>query len=130
MDSFSISFRTVLQIALFFFLACLVLWVVIPVARPFAAGLAAGMTVSLINARYLMWKIVRWADRLPRTGQVSARHKAPGLGFFTRAAMAALVVIVAHNVDYLSLLATLIGIFSTQVLMMPLIWMVTERRKQ
>jgi len=111
MDDFAAHLKTVQNVFLFFLSFCLVAWALLVDYRPYSAGLMLGSIVSMINARFLAWKVVKFADavveKTPRKGS---------LGFLTRAAIAALAAIVAVRYpQYIALSTTIAGYFFAQL---------------
>ncbi|MCD1260899.1 ATP synthase subunit I [Paenibacillus athensensis] len=111
MDDFSAHLKTVQNVFLFFLSFCLVAWALLVDYRPYSAGLMLGSIVSMINARFLAWKVTRFADavieKTPRKGS---------LGFLTRAAIAALAAIVAVRYpQHIALSTTIAGYFFAQL---------------
>ncbi|MFN0224578.1 ATP synthase subunit I [Paenibacillus sp. KR2-11] len=113
MDEFSAHLKTVQNIFLFFLSFCLVGWALLEGYRPYVAGVMLGSAVSMINARYLAWKIrkVTGSD-----GDEQPPARKANMGFMTRAAIATLAGIVAIRYpEHVSLPTTVAGYFFTQL---------------
>ena len=111
MDDFSAHLRTVQNVFLFFLSFCLAAWAVLVDYRPYLAGLMLGAIVSMINAKYLAWKIHKFTAMA-----LEQKRRKMNLGFLTRAALAALAGLVAIRYpQHVSLIPTVIGYFFTQL---------------
>ena len=116
MNEFSAHLKTV-QNAFFFFLSfCLAAWAIFVDYRHYSAGLMLGSSVSMINARYLAWKIHKLSDKVIAS---PSEQRVPGktnIGFLTRAALAGLAGLVAVRYpEYVSLPTTVAGYFFVQL---------------
>jgi ATP synthase protein I len=109
MDDLDAQLRAVTRFTLFGMSACLLAWALFPGLRPYAAGLAIGMAVSLINMRYLGMKIKQMTILV-----MSNESKRFNLGFLTRAAMAVLTVLIAKELDGVNVYAAIAGLFFSQ----------------
>lgn len=103
----------------------MVLWAALPAYRPLLAGLVLGVSVSSLNLMHLARK-VRVAGELAAKRSVGRRYNT---GFLTRASLAALAAIVAINSERISLLGTVIGLFSGYLATL-LLFMVMEKKEQ
>lgn len=111
MDDFSAHLKTVQNVFLFFLSFCLAAWAVLVEYRPYAAGLILGSAVSMINARYLAWKIQKFA-----TAAIEKKGRKVNLGFLTRAAMAALAGLIAIRYpQHFAFTTTIAGYFFAQL---------------
>jgi ATP synthase protein I len=90
MDDFSAHLKTVKNVFLFFLSFCLTVWALFVEYRPYSAGLMLGSVASMINARYLAWKIHKFTE-----AALEKKGRKVNLGFLTRAAIAALAGLVA-----------------------------------
>lgn len=106
MDDLDAQLKAMTRFSLLSLSACLLAWALMPEWRPYAAGLAMGMVVSLINMRYLGMKIKQMTILV-----ISKESKRFNLGFLTRAAMVVLTVLLAKEFDQVNLIATIIGLF-------------------
>lgn len=102
---------------------CLLAWVFSPVAKPIFAGLALGAVASLINSMYLSLRVRRLAE-LAATGQ--GRRK--GIGFWTRAAVAVVAVLVANRYPEIHIYGVVAGLFFSQLV--TLVLAAISRRNQ
>ncbi|WP_158289670.1 ATP synthase subunit I [Paenibacillus flagellatus] len=109
MNDLSGFLKTISKFSLYLFAAGLLLWAVLTEYRPFVAGLLLGMAISLTNFVYLGLK-TRQLGELVAQG-VKKRFN---LGFFTRASLAVLAVMVAYKSERFDLAATIIGLFYAQ----------------
>jgi ATP synthase protein I len=95
MNEFSAHLKT-FQNAFFFFLSfCLVAWALFVEYRPYSAGLMLGSAVSMINARYLAWKIRKLSEKAIAAGPEQKVPSKSNIGFLTRAAIAGLAGLIA-----------------------------------
>jgi len=117
MDEFSAHLKTVQNVFYFFLSFCLVLWAVFVEFRPYAAGVMLGACASMINAKYLAWKIRKLSDKV--IAVAADEQKGPyrgNIGFLTRGAIAALAGIAAVRYpQYFSLPTTIAGYFFVQL---------------
>jgi ATP synthase protein I len=109
MDDLNTHLRTVMRVSLLLMSATLLLWASMVEYRPYAAGFALGLVVSLINTYYLGMKIKQMTILI--TSQPGKRFN---LGFMTRAAMAILVVMLAYQLEGTNVYATVGGLFTSQ----------------
>ncbi|WP_426450450.1 ATP synthase subunit I [Paenibacillus sp. S-38] len=113
MDDFSAHLKTVQNTFLFFLSFCLVGWALLEGYRPYFAGLMLGATVSIINARYLAWKIRRVTGS---EGDGPPPARKANMGFMTRAAIATMAGLLANRYpEFVSLPTTVAGYFFTQL---------------
>lgn len=111
MDDFTAHLKTVQRITIFFLSFCFMGWAISPLYRDLFAGLILGTAVSLLNARYLAWKI----EQLGQVVLEKTKRKV-NLGFITRASMALIAVVVAYRFQgYVALSTTLAGLFFVQL---------------
>lgn len=110
MDDFAAHLKTVQRITLFFLSFCFLGWALVPVYRGYFAGLILGTVFSLINSRYLAWKI-------EQIGQAAAEktNRKINLGFFTRASMALIAVLISLKFEQIEFSTTLAGLFFAQL---------------
>ncbi|MBD2863583.1 ATP synthase subunit I [Paenibacillus oceani] len=109
MDDLNAHLRMVMRVSLLLMSATLLLWASMVDYRSYAAGFALGLVVSLINTYYLGMKIKQMTILI--TSQTGKRFN---LGFMTRAAMAILVVMLAHQLEGTNVYATVGGLFTAQ----------------
>ncbi|MFH5187620.1 ATP synthase subunit I [Paenibacillus sp. TAB 01] len=92
-------------------------WAVFVEFRPYAAGIMLGACASMINAKYLAWKIRKLSDKV--IAVAADEQKGPyrgNIGFLTRGAIAALAGIAAVRYpQYFSLPTTIAGYFFVQL---------------
>jgi ATP synthase protein I len=106
MDEFTAHLKTVQNVFLFFLSFCLAAWALLVEYRPYVAGLMLGSVASMINAKYLAWKIRKFTK-----GAIEKGRKV-NLGFLTRAAIAALAGLVAVRYpQHFALTTTIAGYF-------------------
>jgi ATP synthase protein I len=111
MDDFSAHLKTVQNVFLFFLSFCLAAWALFVEYRPYTAGLMLGSVTSMINARYLAWKIHKFTD-----AALEKKGRKVNLGFLTRAAIAALAGLVAVRYpQHVALTTTITGYFFAQL---------------
>jgi ATP synthase protein I len=111
MDDFSAHLKTVQNVFLFFLSFCLAAWALFVEYRPYSAGLMLGSVASMINARYLAWKIHKFTE-----AALEKKGRKVNLGFLTRAAIAALAGLVAFRYpQYVALTTTIAGYFFAQL---------------
>jgi ATP synthase protein I len=110
MDEFPQTLKTVQSITMFFLSFCLVGWAVLVDYRPYFAGLLIGTCASLINSRHLGWKITK----LTKVALDNSGRKV-NMGFLTRAAIAALAVVVSIRYEQFAFSTALAGLFFTQL---------------
>lgn len=111
MNDLSTLLRIVFRTALFFMSFCLLLWAVVPVLKPYAAGFLLGMVISLANAWILRVKtaaIVQLA--------LSSESKRLTTGYLSRASMVAVGTAVCLQFpDHFNLVTTVVGFFFVQL---------------
>jgi len=110
MDEFTAHLRKVQKISFFFLSFCFMAWAVLPAYREYAAGLILGTAVSMINSRYLAWKI-----RLLSKAAIEQSGRKINMGFVTRAAMSLLAVLIAYKFEQVAISTTLVGLFFVQL---------------
>ncbi|SEC32623.1 ATP synthase subunit I [Paenibacillus sp. GP183] len=111
MDDFSAHLKTVQNVFLFFLSFCLAAWALLVEYRPYSAGLMLGSVASMINARYLAWKIHKFTE-----AALEKKGRKVNLGFLTRAAIAALAGLVAVRYpQHVALTTTIAGYFFAQL---------------
>jgi ATP synthase protein I len=111
MDDFSAHLKAVQNVFLFFLSFCLAAWAVLVEYRPYMAGLMLGSVASMINARYLAWKIHKFT-----AAAIEQKGRKVNLGFLTRAAIAALAGLIAVRYpQHIALTTTIAGYFFAQL---------------
>ncbi|UJF33283.1 ATP synthase subunit I [Paenibacillus hexagrammi] len=111
MDDFSAHLKTVQNVFLFFLSFCLAAWALLVDYRVYVAGIMLGSIVSMINARYLAWKIFKMSAAV-----VEQKGRKVNIGFLTRAAIAALAGIIAIRYpQHVALTTTVAGYFFVQL---------------
>lgn len=110
MDDLSAHVKTVTRLTFFFLSVCCLAWVFLPAYESWWGGLMIGGAASLLNARHLAWKVTR-------IGANAAAHtnRRANLGFFTRACIALLAVVIAIKTYTFQLPATVAGLFVAQL---------------
>jgi len=109
MNEFGLHLHKVQRITFLLLSLCFLSWALLPAYRSYCAGLILGISVSLINARYTAWKIEQVANMA-----LSQTKRKANLGFFTRASIALIAVIIAIRVEQIELSTTLVGLFVVQ----------------
>jgi ATP synthase protein I len=111
MDDFLAHLKTVQNVFLFFLSFCLAAWALFVEYRPYTAGLMLGSAASMINGKYLAWKIHKFT-----IAAVEKKGRKVNLGFLTRAAIAALAGLVAVRYpQHVALATTIAGYFFVQL---------------
>jgi len=111
MDEFSATLKTVQNVFLFFLSFCLAAWAILVDYRVYIAGLMLGALASMINARFLAWKINKLG-----AAAIEQKGRKVTLGFLTRAAIAAVAGLVAVRYpQHFALATTIAGYFFTQL---------------
>lgn len=111
MDDFSAHLKTVQNVFLFFLSFCLAAWALLVDYRIYIAGLMLGSLASMINAKYLAWKIHKFTAAV-----IEQKGRKVNLGFPTRAAIAALAGLVASRYpEHVALITTIVGYFFAQL---------------
>ncbi|WP_248929367.1 ATP synthase subunit I [Paenibacillus hamazuiensis] len=111
MDDFSAHLKTVQRMAFFFLSFCFMGWALVPQHRPYMAGLILGTCVSMINARYLAWKI----EQLTKAVMEKSNRKI-NMGFITRASTSLLAILVCYRFQQqFAFSTTLAGLFFAQL---------------
>lgn len=110
MDDLSAHLRTVTRITFLFLSLCCIGWAIWPAHNSLFGGLGIGAVASLVNASHLSWKVQRIGANAAVQGS-----KRNNLGFFTRACIGLLAVVVATEYFSLSLIGTVIGLFVAQL---------------
>jgi len=111
MDELSIRLKTVQRVVIFFLSFCFLAWAVIPGYRPLFAGWIIGTAVSMLNARYLAWKIRTLSD-----AALEGKRRRGGLGFGTRAAIAVLAIWAVYKFpEHVSIWTTVTGLIFVQL---------------
>jgi hypothetical protein len=123
MDETIAIVKTVTRLSLLIMSALLVGWVMYPEYRTVTMGMVLGMGVGLINTSYLSMKVRKLAKAL------ASQERAFGLGYLTRLSLTILVVMFAIKMEYLSLVATIVGLFIPQILTIPVAIYLSMRKK-
>jgi ATP synthase protein I len=111
MDDFSATLKTVQNVFLFFLSFCLAAWALLVDYRVYIAGLMLGSLASIVNARFLAWKINKMA-----AAAIEQKGRKVTLGFLTRAAIAAFAGLVAVRYpQHIALPTTVAGYFFAQL---------------
>lgn len=95
MNEFTAHLKTFQNVFLFFLSFCLVAWALFVEYRPYSAGLMLGAAVSMINARYLAWKIRKLTDKVIAAPPGQGIPSKANIGFLTRAAVGGLAGLIA-----------------------------------
>ncbi|RTE08985.1 ATP synthase subunit I [Paenibacillus whitsoniae] len=111
MDEFSATLKTVQNIFLFFLSFCLAAWAFFVDYRVYIAGIMLGSLASMINARFLAYKINKMA-----AAAIEQKGRKVTLGFLTRAAIAGFAGLVAVRYpEQVALTTTIVGYFFAQL---------------
>ncbi|GIP21806.1 MULTISPECIES: ATP synthase subunit I [Paenibacillus] len=108
-------YRRVLKVATYSVLAlCFIAAALVGSYKSIPLGIALGVVVSYVNANYLAFKVRRFMDGI--TGQEKRR---PGLGFFTRAALALAAAMIAYKKpEMFNMFAVVGGLVFSQFLLL------------
>lgn len=110
MNDLSTLLRSVYRTTLFFILACLMMWAFVPMLKPYAAGLALGTCISLLNAWILQMRIYKITQvALENSG------KRVHAGFAARASMVLLGTMISVRFPVFHLACTISGFFFVQL---------------
>ncbi|TDF93553.1 ATP synthase subunit I [Paenibacillus piri] len=116
MNDLSAHLKTVQNVFLFFLSFCLAVWAIFVDYRPYLAGLMLGSAASMINARYLAWKIRKLSEKVIAAPSEQKPPRQAGIGFLTRAAIAGLAGLVAVRYpQHVALATTVAGYFFAQL---------------
>lgn len=111
MDEFSATLKTVQNIFLFFLSFCLAAWAFFVDYRVYIAGIMLGSLASMVNARFLAYKINKMA-----AAAIEQKGRKVTLGFLTRAAIAGFAGLVAVRYpEQVALTTTIVGYFFAQL---------------
>jgi ATP synthase protein I len=106
MNEMSVHLNRFTKLLIFFLLICLLVWLLFPDYRIYAAGLIVGSFVSYINTYYLSLKIKQLTQAV-----VNKSSKRINLGFLTRASIAVLAMmwaLVSDNIHVGTMLGGLL----------------------
>ena len=101
-------------------------YALLPEYRPVAIGLTLGMAAGLINVRYLATKV----QQIAQMALAQTEKKRFSFGFITRICIALLTVMVAIKFEEVSLVSTIIGLFTAQLLILVVAFVINLRQKQ
>ncbi|QGQ93472.1 ATP synthase subunit I [Paenibacillus psychroresistens] len=101
--------KTVTRITFCFLSICFLGWAFLPQYAGYLSGLVIGSSASLISFNFLAWKIRRLTDKL-----LLQNKRRVNIGFFTRAAVALLAVVISLRYEQVELVATVVGLFFAQ----------------
>lgn len=93
-----------LRVFLLWLAALLVVWALLPDAKPIAAGLILGSSISMLNAQLLGAKTQQLAKLA-----IENKSKKMSLGFLTRACLVLIGTMTAVRFDQFDLVSTIIG---------------------
>ncbi|MBP1992586.1 ATP synthase subunit I [Paenibacillus eucommiae] len=102
--------KPMVRITLLVVSVSLLVWIIFPSYRTYAAGLVLGVVISFINAWFLFMKI----EALARNA-AEGSDKRINLGFISRVCMAIIAVMIAVKIPDFNLVFTIIGLFFVQV---------------
>jgi ATP synthase protein I len=107
MNDFFAHIKAIQKTFIYAMVICTLCWLLIEGMRPYFAGFILGATISIINAKYLAWKI----NGLVESSLNQIKSKKLGIGFLTRAATAALagVITFKYQVNF-SIVTVIIGL--------------------
>lgn len=115
MSDLTSTARVVISVMSLLLSAFVLGWVVMPQYRLYITGLVLGTAASIVNARYLAIKVSQIAEFVSGQSREKRRYS---LGFMTRMCIALLAVMFSIKFpQYISLVATIIGLFITQLLL-------------
>ncbi|MFS1510896.1 ATP synthase subunit I [Chengkuizengella sp. SCS-71B] len=111
MNNLSTLTKNAYKITLYVLAVCFVTWALLPDYRVYIAGLILGIIVSLINARYLQWKI-----ELMSEVAIKKVKRRVNDGFMTRASLALIAVVISFKFEqHIAFSTTLAGLFFVQL---------------
>ncbi|MEX2459748.1 MAG: ATP synthase subunit I [Paenibacillaceae bacterium] len=102
--------KTVTRITFFFLSICFLGWAFLPQFAGYFSGFVIGSSASLISFNFLAWKIRRITNNV-----LLQNKRRVNIGFFTRAAVALLAVVISFRYEQVELVATVGGLFFAQV---------------
>jgi ATP synthase protein I len=102
--------KPIVRAALLFMSVSLIVWILLPEYRTYAAGFLLGMMVSLINAWILLVKIDAFTRNI-----AEKTEKRGNLGTISRVCMALIAVMCAVKVPQIDLVFTIVGLFFVQM---------------
>ncbi|NDI36844.1 ATP synthase subunit I [Chengkuizengella sediminis] len=112
MNNLSALTKNAYKITIYVLVACFVTWALLPHYRVYSAGLILGILVSLINARYLQWKI-----ELMSEVAIKKLKRRVNDGFMTRASLSLIAVVISIKFEqHIAFSTTLAGLFFVQSL--------------
>lgn len=123
MNSMNSIVNAVSRITFLLLSALLLGWALLPEYRPIFVGWILGLTVGLINVRYLSAKVGKLIHLV--ANQESSRRYS--FGFLTRICLILCAIMVAAKFDQVSMTSTIAGLFIPQVLTIPASIMVVLR---
>ena len=100
-------------------------YVLVPDYRPDLLGLTLGLAAGLVNVRYLAMKVQQVAQLA-----VSTEKKRFSFGYVTRMCIALLVVMFAVKFGDISLAATIIGLFTAQLLLLVVALVISLKNRE
>jgi ATP synthase protein I len=101
--------KTVTRITFFFLSICFLGWAFLPQYAGYFSGFVIGSSASLISFNFLAWKIRRLTNNI-----LLQNKRRVNIGFFTRAAVALLAVVISLRYEKVELVATVVGLFFAQ----------------
>ncbi|GIP42196.1 hypothetical protein J45TS6_06550 [Paenibacillus sp. J45TS6] len=103
----------------------LLVWVIFPEQRPLFLGLIIGLAAGLFNFRYLYIKIHQVSESVVTPGS-----KYVSFGFLSRMCISLLAIMLAVRFDQISVGFTVMGLFTVQILAIPISIMVNARSRK
>jgi ATP synthase protein I len=108
MNDLHVHLHLVQRIFMLILSFCLVCWALLTEFRPYFAGLILGILVSMMNAKYLAWKIEKLSEPLKSSKKMSRMN----IGFLTRASVVALAGLIAIRFEqHFQISTAIIGFF-------------------
>ncbi len=110
MNDFTAHIKKMQYVFLILSIICVTSWFIFADYRSYFAGYLLGSTVSLINAKYLAWKI----NTLIETSLNLTKSRKLGVGFITRAALSGLCGVITFKYQiHFSVITVILGLLSS-----------------
>lgn len=116
--------NTITRVAFILMSASLFAWIFLPDYRANCIGFLIGVSVGLVNIRYLAVKVKQLADYVATNEKTRM-----GLGFVTRLCFTLIAIMVAVRFEQVALAWTVTGLFLMPVLLIPVSIMHSMKRK-
>lgn len=106
--------NTITRAAFILMSATLFAWILLPDYRANCLGFLIGISIGLVNIRYLAVKVRQLSDYV-----ATNEKKRLSLGFVTRLCFTLIAIMVAVRFEQVALVWTVIGLFFLPVLLIP-----------